>query len=64
MKSLEILLRLIDNLLTAIAFRKAQHDRSALEKNPANWFTDHFSIGLSEPTNKTDKASTSDNPTD
>lgn len=55
MKTLEIILRLIDNLLTAIKFRKAQNDRNELEKNPADWFTNHFG-GVSESANKTDKA--------
>lgn len=42
MKSLEILLRLIDNLLTAIKFRKAQNERDKIEQNPFDFFTDHF----------------------
>lgn len=64
MKSLEIILRLLDNLLTAIKFRKAQDERSKLEENPANWFTDHFSVGLSDTTSKANKTNTSDNPTE
>jgi len=62
MKTLEIILRLLDELLTAIKFRKAQNERDKLEDNPANWFTNHFNVGLSDTSNKTDKASTSNNP--
>lgn len=61
MKTLEILLRLIDELLTAIKFRKAQNERNELEQNPSAWFTKHFNGGLppSKPTpDKTDPADT------
>lgn len=42
MKTLEIILRLVDKLLAAISFRKAQNARDDLAKNPANWFSEHF----------------------
>lgn len=61
MKSLEIILRLLDNLLTAIKFRKAQNERNDLEKAPDKWFSNHFNGGLSDTANKTDKTSTTDN---
>lgn len=62
MKTLEILLRLIDKLLTAISLKKAQNERQKIESNPADWFTNHFG-GVSESANKTDKANTKDNST-
>lgn len=61
MKTLEILLRLLDNLLAAIKFRKAQNERNELEKNPANWFALHFGNGLQSKDDKANKANTSDN---
>lgn len=64
MKTLEIILRLLDNLLAAIKFKRAQNDRDKLESSPANWFTDHFTISVSDTNNKADKTSTSNNPTD
>jgi hypothetical protein len=60
MKSLEILLRLIDNLLTAIKFRKAQDERNELEADPYDWYVDHFNGGLPDTTDKADKASIKD----
>jgi len=62
MKTLEILLRLLDNLLAAIKFRKAQNERNELEDNPANWFTNHFNVGVSDTNSKTDKTSPPNNP--
>ena len=61
MKTLEIILRLVDKLLTAIAFKKAQNERDKLEANPAEWYVDYFNGGLSDTNSKTDKASTTDN---
>ena len=61
MNLLEIILRLVDKLLTAIAFKKAQNERDKLENSPADFFADHFNGGLSDTTNQTDKASTTDN---
>ena len=60
MKSLEIILRLLDNLLTAIKFRKAQNDRNELEQAPDKWFANHFNGGVSAPSDKTDKTSSKD----
>ena len=59
MKSIEIILRLIDNLLTAIKFRKAQNERNELETDPYNWYVDHFN-GMQSPNDKTDKTDTKD----
>jgi hypothetical protein len=64
MKTLEILLRLIDNLLTAIKFKKAQNDRDKLEANPADFFIEHFNGGLSDTNSQTDKASSPNNSAD
>lgn len=61
MNLLEIILRLVDKLLAAIAFKKAQNERDKLENSPADFFADHFNGGLSDTTSKTDKASTTDN---
>lgn len=63
MKSLEIILRLLDNLLAAIKFRKSQNERDELENNPANWFTDHFNGSLPNTNDKADKASPPSNST-
>lgn len=58
MKTLEILLRLIDQLLAAIAFKKAQNERDKLEENPAGWFNGHFGGGVSSTTDTSDKTDT------
>lgn len=58
MKSLEIILRLLDNLLAAIKFKRAQNERDKLEANPADFFIDHFNGGLPDANSQTDKAST------
>lgn len=59
MKSLEILLRLIDQLLTAIRLRKNQNERNSVEQNPDAWFRNHFG-GLQSKDDKANKANTSD----
>lgn len=64
MKTLEILLRLIDGLLTAIKLRKAQNERNELAQNPANWFATHFGYGVQSDKHQTDKTISSDNPTE
>lgn len=51
MKTLEIILRLLDQLLTAIKFRKTQNDRDAIEKDPSAWFSNHFNGGVSDASN-------------
>lgn len=61
MKSLEILLRLIDSLLTAFKFRKAQNERNELEQNVNAWFNGHFNGGVQPKDDKADKTSTGDN---
>jgi hypothetical protein len=56
MKTLEILLRLIDNLLTAIKYRKAQNERDKIEQSPFDWFSDGFNGNrVQQPKDKTDK---------
>lgn len=64
MKSLEIILRLLDNLLTAIKLRKAQNERNELAKNPANWFATHFGYGLQSDKHKADKTTSASDTTD
>jgi len=61
-KTLEIILRLVDKLLTAIAFKKAQNERDKLENNPADFFIDHFG-GMSDTTDKADKTNTTSDST-
>lgn len=59
MKTLEIILRLIDQLLSSLAFRKAQNERDKIETDSANWFADHFNSSMfSESTSKTNKTNT------
>lgn len=61
MKALEILLRLIDNLLTAISLKKAQNERSQIESNPADWFSNHFG-GVPTKPNQANKTDSESNP--
>lgn len=61
MKTLEILLRLIDKLLVAIKFRKAQNERNELEQAPDNWFRTHFGYGVQSKNGEADKANPGDN---
>jgi len=60
MKTIEIILRLIDNLLTAIKSRKAQNERNELEQDPFTWYVDKFGGSLYPPDDKADKADTKD----
>lgn len=60
MKSIEIILRLIDNLLTAIKSRKAQNERNELEKSPYSWYVDKFGGSLYPPDDKANKTDTKD----
>ena len=60
MKSLEIILRLIDNLLTAIKLRKAQNERNELEASPFTWYVDKFGGSLYPPDDKTNETDTKD----
>ena len=61
MKTLEIILRLIDKLLASIAFKKAQDERNKLEQAPDDWFRTHFGYGVQSSKNKTDQTNSSDN---
>lgn len=61
MKTLEIILRLIDELLTAIKFKKVQNERNELEQNPDNWFALHFGGSLQSKDDKANKANSSNN---
>lgn len=64
MKTLEIILRLIDKLLASLAFRKAQDERNKLEKDPSDWFSEHFNSSMfPETTNKTNKTNFTDTKT-
>lgn len=60
MKSLEIILRLLDTLLTAIKLRKAQNERNELEQEPDNWFRTHFGYGVQSENDKANKTNTGD----
>ena len=59
MKTLEIILRLIDELLTAIKFKKVQNERNELEASPDNWFALHFGNGLQPKDDKANKTNPS-----
>lgn len=61
MKTLELILRLLDEVLTAIKFRKAQNERNELAENPANWFATHFGYGVQSDKPKTDKTAPTSN---
>ena len=61
MKTLEIILRLIDKLLTAMAFRKAQNERDKIEQSPFDWFVDGFGgNGVQSPKDKTNSPNAKD----
>lgn len=64
MKTLEIILRLIDKLLTEISFRKAQNARDKLSSNPSDWFSEHFAGGVSDTKPKADKTPSASDTTD
>lgn len=61
MKTLALLLQLIDQILTAIKLRKAQNERNELEADPNNWFAKHFGNGMPTSKDKTDKTDTGNN---
>ena len=42
MKSLEIILRVVEYVFTLFLNKKAQDERNALEANPGGWFKSHF----------------------
>lgn len=56
MKTLEIILRLLDEILTAIKFKKAQNERYKVEQAPDDWFRNHFGNGLQSKNDKANKA--------
>lgn len=61
MKALEIFLRLLDKFIQAFQSKKAQREQDALEKNPADWFSEHFSGGVHDkPSSKTSKTNSED----
>lgn len=62
MKTLEIILRLLDELLSAFKIRKAQNERNELEQAPDAWFRNHFGNSLQSKDDKANKTDTSDNP--
>ena len=47
MKALEILARILDYLFSTFLSKKAQDERNKIESNPSDWFTEHFSNGVS-----------------
>jgi len=61
MKTLEIILRLLDEILTSFKIRKAQNERTELEANPDNWFALHFGNGVQSKDDKANKADPSNN---
>ena len=61
MKTLEIILRLIDKLLASIAIKKAQNEREKIEASPDDWFRTHFGYGVQSSKDKADKANPSNN---
>lgn len=61
MKTLEIILRLLDEILTAIKFKKAQNERYKIEQSPDSWFRDHFGNGLQSKDDKANKTNSSNN---
>ena len=57
MKSIEILLRFFDYILTTLLQKKTQNERDKLEELPADWFSEHFSNSVSSKrTTKADQA--------
>lgn len=64
MKWLEILLRLIDQLIQSVKFKKAQNEREKLSNNPSDWFSEHFGNGMPSEKPKADKAISPSNTTD
>lgn len=63
MKILEIILRLLDGIISAIAYKKAQSQHDKLEENPADWFNGHFG-GVSTSNDKANKTNTKNKPTE
>lgn len=61
MKTLEIILRLLDELLTAFKIRKAQNERNELEQAPDAWFRNHFGNGMQPKDGEANKTNSSDN---
>jgi hypothetical protein len=64
MKALEIFFRLLDKLISTIQSRKAQSERNKLEKDPSDWFSEHFNSSMfPETASKTNKTSDTDSKT-
>ena len=57
MKTLEIILRLFEKLLSSIFQKKAQDEADKLEDSPDTWFRNHFG-GLQSKDDKANKAHT------
>lgn len=56
MKSLEIILRLVEFFFNEWHQKQAQKARDKLEQNPAGWFTEHFGgLRESDKTGQADK---------
>ena len=57
---LDKLLSLLQGWVARLEHKKAQEARDALDKDPANWFDNHFggSVHASDKTSKTDQADT------
>ena len=53
MKTIELLLSLIDRFIFLFLQRKHQNERNDLEESPADWFDDHFSRMPSDKSDKT-----------
>jgi hypothetical protein len=56
---LDRLLALLQGWVARVEHRKAQEERDALNKNPADWFDSHFSSGVhTNNPDKTDQTNT------
>lgn len=61
MKALVIILQLIDQLLAAIKYRKAQNERDKIERSPFDWFSNSFGDGrVQSSKDKTNSPDTKD----
>jgi hypothetical protein len=61
MNVLELILRLLDKLIRSFQTKQAQKEQNDLEKNPANWFSEHFNGGVQDdPASKASKTNTKD----
>jgi hypothetical protein len=61
MKVLELLLRLIDKLIRSFENKQAQKEYDDLERNPDDWFSEHFGNGVrKDSTNEASKTNPKD----